>query len=158
MKHFLVLLLLAGLISACSQTDGEKIRGKWRFSKMVANRDLIVSDDPTEQQQIIDNAVYGMRDQLTNMNETEDAYAKKLRHDMELMLKVTFDFTADSTVVVSSNSPKNASQSVWRYRLESEKKQLVIYEPTRTVIYTYALRDNLLTLSDDKDSIVFKKH
>ena len=75
-----------------------------------------------------------------------------------MMLKVTFDFTADSTVVVSSNSPKNASQSVWRYRLESEKKQLVIYEPTRTVIYTYALRDNLLTLSDDKDSIVFKKH
>lgn len=157
MNKWILITLIGLTLVSCGKPDKEAVIGKWRFSRMVANGLLVVSDDKSEQQNIVELALKEVRSELHEMNQSESDYSKKLKHDMELMLRVTFDFKQDSTVLINSNSAKKNNQSIWRYRLEEPKKQLIIYEPNRTVIYTYALKNDQLTLSDQRDSIVLKR-
>ena len=157
MNKWILITLLGLTLASCGKSDNEAVIGKWRFSRMVANGLLVVSDNQSEQQKIVDQALNEVRSELREMNQSDADYSKKLKHDMELMLRVTFDFKQDSTVLIKSNSSKKSNQTIWRYRLEEPKKQLIIYEPNRTVIYTYALKEDQLTLSDQRDSIVLKR-
>jgi hypothetical protein len=157
MRTLKFVMLIPLIFCACGKSDNEVVIGEWRFSKMVANGELVVSDDSSEQQKIVENALNDMRDQLKEMNQSEEEYTRKLKRDMALMLGVTFQFTQDSTVFIKSNTVKSSKRTTWRYRMEEPKKQLIIYEPERTVIYSYSLHDNLLTLSDQKDSIVLRR-
>lgn len=157
MNKWIFFSLVALALASCGKSDNEAIIGKWRFSRMVANGVLVVSDDLTEQKQIVKQALSEVRSQLQEMNQSESDYTRKLKHDMDLMLRVTFEFTQDSTVLINSHTSKKVKQSVWRYRMEEPKKQLIIYEPNRTVIYSYSFKGNLLTLSDQRDSIVLRR-
>ena len=157
MNKWIFFSLVALALASCGKSDNEAVIGKWRFSRMVANGVLVVSDDLSEQKRIVEQALSEVRSQLQEMNQSEDEYTKKLKHDMDLMLQVSFEFTKDSTVLINSNTSKKSKQSIWKYRLEEHKKQLVIYEPNRTVIYTYALNDDQLILSDQRDSIVLRR-
>lgn len=157
MKQWILIAFIGLVLTSCGKSDNEAVIGKWRFSRMVANGLLVVSDVKSEQQKIVDQALNQVRSELRQMNQSDAVFTKKLKRDMELMLRVTFDFKQDSTVLINSKSSKKSNPTVWRYRLEEPKKQLVIYEPNRTVVYTYALKDDQLTLSDQQDSIVLKR-
>lgn len=156
MRHLLFLALVFVGFS-CTKPDSELLQGKWQFSKISSNGVTMVSDNPKEQKVIIDKAVKEMKDKLPLMNMTEASYRAAMKQDIDLMLKVTFEFLMDSTLIVSNNVPQKLNESRWTYKLDSNNKELTIDEQNRTIVYNYQLNDNRLIISEKKDKIEFVK-
>lgn len=156
MRHLLFLALVFVGFS-CTKPDSELLVGKWQFSRITSNGVTMVSDNPKEQKVIIDKAVKEMKDKLPLMNMSEATYRQAMKDDIALMLKVTFEFMKDSTLIVSNNIPQKLNESRWTYKINPDKKELTIDEKTRTIVYTYQIKDDRLIISEKKDKIEFIK-
>jgi hypothetical protein len=156
MKHLLFLALVFVALS-CTKSDSELLVGKWQFSRISSNGQVMVSDNPKEQKVIIDRAVKEMKKKLSLMNMTEATYRKAMKEDIDLMLKVTFEFKNDSTLIVSNNITQKLNESRWTYKINPTNKELTIDEEMRTIVYTYQIKDKRLIISEKKDKIEFVK-
>ncbi len=157
MKYSFLISLLFLLLISCSK-DSESIIGEWQFARVSKGKEVFVSNDPKEVENIIDAAVRSKKAEFAQLNIDEKTYRSYMKRDINLMLKVTFTFQDNDTVVIASNSAENPSEPTkWKYSLDDKKQVLTIQETDRTIPYTYDLSDNKLILKDGKDQVEFKR-
>jgi hypothetical protein len=149
--RLILIAFTALLFAACTKPDNELIQGEWQFNKVSKGKDVLVSSDAKEQKKIIDKAFNESAPYLQMMNMTEADFRKKMKGDIELMLKVTFKFDK-SNVTVANNNPKQPNSNKSKYKINTEKKEITIIEGANQIVYKYELNDEALVLTDPKEN------
>ena len=157
MKYTFLISILFPILFSCS-TDTESIIGEWKFSRVSKGKEVFVSNNLKEVKAIIDAAVRSKKQEFAQLNLSEKMYRTYMKRDIDLMLKVTFTFQENDTVVISSNSTDNPSEPTkWKYTMDEQKHLLTIQETDRTIPYTYQLKDKKLILKDGNDQVEFER-
>jgi hypothetical protein len=153
--RLILIAFTALLFTACTKPDDELIQGEWHFAKVSKGKDILVSSDEKEQKKIVDKAYKESAQYLEMMQMTEADFRKKMKEDIDLMLKVTFKFDKNN-VTIANNNPKNPSSTSSKYKLDVAKKELTIIENMNQIVYKYELSSDALMMTDVKDKGKFE--
>lgn len=153
MRLVLLLVVFAGLFSACKPSESELLLGKWKYSKMSQNGRMFLSDDRAEANRIIDKHV----EQNREFTKDVEKFRRNAEEEMDIQLSIEVEIKADSSFVITDSRQGTPSSETWKYTVDEEAKQLILKSGSKIVTYVYTLKDDRLILNDNSLKIELSK-
>lgn len=154
MRYLLFLPLFVVFLSACSKSDKEMIKGEWTMSEMEKDGKLVMSADAKKQKELLDEAWKEQGPLMEQMGMTRDIFDQNMQTQFKAMSETIFIFTEKGKVDIKAKGKTSDSSD---FTLNEEKKQITIKDKEKEEVYTYEFKDDLMTLTQKKDKLVFKR-
>lgn len=154
MRYLLFLPLFVVMLSACSKSDKEQIKGEWTMSEMSREGKVVMSVDPAKQKTVLDEAWKEQGPMMEQMGMTREVFDTNMKTQFKKMGESVFVFTDKGKVEIKAEGQKNSDSN---YKMDEEKKKITITEQGKNQVYTYAFDGDSFSLTQNKDKITFKR-